>query len=119
MFDAEKALRTNETRLIDLAALTIGTIQRNGKPIGVRATGDLTENQIGAWKVGNHKSGSTLSAIGPRKRNDNDFASYRFDHAVSSSGELQSRARTDSLSSAPLNGSSTSSSIKSRVLTER
>src|SRR5438874_1491938 len=33
---------------------------------------------------------------GPRKRNDNDFASYRFDHAASSSGEFQSRARTDS-----------------------
>src|SRR5205823_5881094 len=41
--------------------------------------------------------------IGPRKRYDNDFAGYRFDHAASSSGEFQSRARTDSLSSAPLN----------------
>jgi hypothetical protein len=119
VFQSEKALRTNKARLIDLAALTIGTIQRNGKPIRVRATGDLAENQIRAWKIGNHKSGSTLSAIGPRKRNDNDFAGYRFDHAVSSSGELQSGERTDSLSSAPLNGSSTSSSIKSRVLTER
>jgi hypothetical protein len=39
-------------------------------------------------------------------RYDDDFASYRFAHAASSSGKFQSRARTDSLSSAPLNGSS-------------
>src|SRR5439155_4911259 len=68
-----------------------------------RAAGDLAENQIFSWKIGNHQSRPALSAIGSRKRNDNDFAGYRFDHAASSSGEFQSRPRTDSLNSAPLN----------------
>jgi hypothetical protein len=73
----------------------------------VRAAGDLAKNQIRAWKIGKHQSGPALSGgrISPRKRNDNDFAGYRFDHAASSSGEFQSRASTDSLSSAPLNPS--------------
>src|SRR5882724_5317694 len=115
MFECEKPLRANVARLIDLAALAIATIERNCKTIEVRAAGDLAENQIGAWQIGNHESGSALSAIGSRKWNDNDFAGYRFDHAASSSGELQSRARTDSLSSAPLNGSSTSLSTRSGV----
>jgi len=107
MFDREKALRTNEARLTELAALKIATVQRNGESIGVRAARDLAENQVRAWKIGNYQSGPPLSAgrIGPRKRNDNDFAGYRFDHAASSSGEFQSRPRTDSLSSAPLNPS--------------
>jgi hypothetical protein len=103
MLKREKPLWANVARPINLAALAIGFIQRNGKTVEVRATGDLTENQVRAWKIGNHKSRPTLSAIGSRKRNDNDFAGYRFDHAVSSSGEFQPRARTDSLSSAPLN----------------
>jgi hypothetical protein len=46
MFDAEKPLRANVARLIDLAALTIATIQRDRKTIEVRAAGDLAENQI-------------------------------------------------------------------------
>jgi len=73
----------------------------------VRAARDLAKNQIRAWKIGKHQSGPALSGgrISPRKRNDNDFAGYRFDHAASSSGEFQSRASTDSLSSAPLNPS--------------
>src|SRR5438046_1616405 len=85
----------------------------------MRTTRDLAENQIGAWKIGDHQSRSPLSAvrIGPRKRNDNDFAGYRFDHAASSSGEFQSRARTDSLNSAPLNGSSASFSLQLGMLT--
>jgi hypothetical protein len=115
MFESEKPLRANVARLIDLPALTIATIQRDRKTIEVRAAGDLAENQVGARQIGNHESGSALSAIGSRKWNDNDFAGYRFDHAASSSGELQSRPRTDSLSSAPLNGSSTSLSITSGV----
>jgi len=80
-------------------------IQRNGESIGVRAARDLAENQVRAGKIGNHQSGPAFSD-GSRKRNDNDFAGYRFDHAASSSGEFQSRAKTDSLSSAPLNDSS-------------
>jgi hypothetical protein len=108
MFQCEKPLWANVARLVDLAAFTIGTIQWDGKTIGVRATRDLAENQIGPWKIGDHKSGPSLSAIGSRKGYDNDFAGYRFDHAASSSGEFQSRARTDSLISAPLNGSSMS-----------
>ena len=44
LFDGEKPLRTNETGLIDLAALTIGTIQWNGERIPVRAAGDLAQN---------------------------------------------------------------------------
>src|SRR5207244_2955633 len=84
---------------------------------------DLAKNQVGARKIGNHQSGSALSASS-RKRNDNGFAGYRFDHAASSSGKFQSRPRTDSLSSAPLNISSrafdaSSSSINSRVLIKR
>jgi hypothetical protein len=123
LFDGEKPLRTNKAGLIDFAAFTIAAVQRNGESIPVRAACDLTQNQIRAWKIGNHQSGPAFSAgwIVPRKRNDNDFAGYRFDHVVSSSGEFQSRPRTDSLSSAPLNVSSrsfdaSSSSISSRAL---
>jgi hypothetical protein len=107
-FKCEKALRTNEARHGELSAFKIASVQRNGESIGMRAAGDLAENQIRAWKIDNHQSGSALfdGQIGLPKRNDNDFAGYRFDHAVSSSGEFQSRARTDSLSSAPLNDSS-------------
>ncbi len=123
VFKGEKSLRTNEAWLADLAAFTIATIQWNGERIPVRAARDLTQNQIRAWKIGNHQSGTPFfaAAISARKRNDNDFAGYRFDHAASSSGEFQSRPRTDSLSSAPLNISSrafdaSSSSISSLVL---
>jgi hypothetical protein len=105
MFDGEQSLRTDEALLSKLAAFKIAASQRNGESIGVRAAGDLAENQIFSWKIGNHQSRPALSAsaIGSRKRNDNNFAGYRFDHAASSSGEFQSRVRTDSLSSAPLN----------------
>jgi hypothetical protein len=119
VFECEKALRPNEARLPDLSAFTIATIQRDCKTIEVSAAGDLAENQIRPRKIGYHKSGPALSAIGSRKWNDNNFPGYRLDHAASSSGELQSRERTDSLSSAPLNGSSTSLSISSGVLTEK
>src|ERR1041385_5623707 len=67
-----------------------------------------------AWKIGDHQCRPALSAIDARKRYDNDFASYRFDHAASSSGEFQSRPRTDSLSSAPLNAAFSSASYDSR-----
>jgi hypothetical protein len=119
MFQCEKALRPNVARLIDLPAFTITLIQGDDIPIKMRAARYLAQNQIGAWKISNHQCRPALSAVGARKRNDNDFAGYRFDHAASSSGEFQSRARTDSLSSAPLNGSSTSVSIGSSVLTEK
>jgi len=120
VFKSEKSLRPNEAWLANLAAFTIAAIQRDGESIPVCPARDLAQNQIRAWKIGNHQSGTPLFA-GARKRNDNDFACYRFDHAASSSGEFQSRARTDSLSSAPLNDSSrafgaSSSSISSRVL---
>jgi len=49
MFECEKPLRANVARLIDLAALTIATVQRDRKTIEVRAAGDLTENQVRAW----------------------------------------------------------------------
>src|SRR5437763_15334914 len=62
--------------------------------------------------IGDHQYGPTLFAIGARKRNDNNFARYRFDHAASSSGEFQSRARTDSLSSAPLKAAFSSDSFE-------
>ena len=61
LFDAEKTLRTNEAGLTDFAAFTIGFIQRNGERIPVRAAGNLAENQIRTWKIGNHQSGSPLS----------------------------------------------------------
>jgi hypothetical protein len=108
LFDSEKSLRTNEARLSDPTAFIIAFIQWNGESVPVRAAGDLAKNQIRAWKIGNHQSRTVLFAaiISARKRYDNDFAGYRFDHAASSSGEFQSRPRTDSLSSAPLNDSS-------------
>jgi hypothetical protein len=105
LLDSEKSLWTNEAGPIELAALAIAFIQRDGECIPVPAACDLAENQICAWKICDHQSGPAFFAgrVRPRKRNDNDFAGYRFDHAASSSGELQSRPRTDSLSSAPLN----------------
>jgi hypothetical protein len=108
VFKREKALWTNEARLTEFAAFTIAIIQRHGESIAVSAASDLAENQVRAWKILNYQSGPALSPgnSGSRKRNDNDFAGYRFDHAASSSVEFQSRARTDSLSSAPLNDSS-------------
>jgi hypothetical protein len=111
LLDGKKALRTNKAGLTDLAALAIAFIQWNGESIRVRAARDLAKNQIRAWKIRDYQSGSTLSAIGVRKRYGNDFAGYRFDHATSSSGEFQSRARTDSLISAPLNASSDGKAI--------
>src|SRR5436309_835196 len=119
LFDAEQSLRTDEARLRKLAAFKIAASQRNGESIGVRAAGDLAENQIFSWKISNHQSGPALSAIGSRKRNDNDFAGYRFDHAASSSGEFQSRPRTDSLNSAPLNALFSSESFEAFPLTLR
>jgi hypothetical protein len=112
LFDSEKALRTNEAGLTDFAALTIAFIQRNSERIPVSAAGDLAQNQIRARKIGNHQSWPALSAIGARKGNGNDFASYRFDHAASSSGKFQSRPRTHSLSSAPLNAACSSESLE-------
>jgi hypothetical protein len=106
--NGEKSLRTNEALVRELASFEIGAIQRNGESIEMRAARDLTENQILAWRVVDHQGRPALSAgdIGPWKRYDNNFAGYRFDHAASSSGEFQSNASTDSLSSAPLNASS-------------
>ena len=49
VFDTEKSLRTNEAGLIDLTAFTIGFIKRDGKTIGMRAAGDLAEDQVRAW----------------------------------------------------------------------
>jgi hypothetical protein len=105
---SEKPLGANETWLIELAAFTIAFVQWNGERIPVRATRNLAQNQIRAWKISNDQSGTPLfgATISARKRNYNDFTGYRFDHAVSSSAKFQSRPRTDSLSSAPLNLSS-------------
>src|SRR5205085_8248460 len=80
--------------------------------VGMRTVRDLAENQILTWKIGNYQSRPPLSAIGARKRNDNDFAGYRFYHSASSSGEFQSRASTDSLSSAPLKATFSSDSFE-------
>ena len=61
LFDGEKACgRMN--RADRFAALTIAFVQRNGESIPVRAAGDLAQNQIRAWKIGNHQSGPALSA---------------------------------------------------------
>jgi hypothetical protein len=108
LLDREKALRANEAGPTDFAAFTIAIIQRDGERIPVPAAGDLAQNQIRAWKICDDQSGTALVAAttSARERYDNDFACYRFDHAASSSGEFQSRPRTDSLSSAPLNASS-------------
>jgi len=108
LLDGEKSLWANEAWLSQLPALEIGGIQRNGGLIRSRTGGDLTKDQVVTRKIDKDQRRSTLpdSKISLRKRNDDDFAGYRFAHAASSSGEFQSRARTDSLSSAPLNGSS-------------
>ena len=114
MLYCEKSLRTNEAGLTDLALFTIAVIQRNGESVPVCAAGDLAKNQIRAWKIGNDQSGAPFSAgrIRWRKRNGDNFTGYRFDHAASSSGEFQSRARTDSLISTPLKGSFSSESLE-------
>jgi len=72
--NGEKPLRTNEALMAELAAFKIGAIQRNGESIEMRATGDLAENQILAWKIVDYQSGPALPAggIGLRKRYDND-----------------------------------------------
>ena len=72
------------------------------------ARGDLTEDKIVAGEIDENQCGSTLAdrKVRLRERNDDDFASYRFAHAASSSGEFQSRVRTESLRATPLNGSS-------------
>src|SRR5262249_33495796 len=78
--------------------------------------GDLAENQICARKIGDHKGGLEVSAVGVRERDDNDLSGYRLDHAACSSGVVPSSARADSLRSATLHGSSTAGSIDSLVL---
>src|SRR5262249_24963006 len=100
------SLRTNKAWLTDLAALTIAVVQWYSESIPVRAARDLAENQICAWKISDHQCRPALPGrIVPREWNGDNFTGYRFDHAASSSGEFQSRPRTDSLSSTPLNGS--------------
>jgi len=107
-------LWTNKAGLIDFAPFTIAAVQRDGESIPVRAARDLTKNQISTWEIGDYQGRPALSGgrIVPRKWNYDDFAGYRFDHAASSSGEFQSRPRTDSLSSAPLNAVFSSESFE-------
>src|SRR5262249_21748275 len=108
-----------EAGLTDFAAFTIAFIQWNGESIPVPAACDLAQNQIRAWKIGNYQGRTPLFAISARKRNDNYFAGYRFDHAASSFGKFQSRPRTDSLSSAPLNAVFSSELSEASALTLR
>jgi len=54
LLDSEKSLRTNKAGMIDPAAFTIALIQRDGESIVVCAARDLTQNQIRAWKIGDH-----------------------------------------------------------------
>jgi hypothetical protein len=69
LLDGKKSLRPDEAWLTDLAAFTIGIVQRNGERIPVRAARDLAENQIRPWQIGNHQSGPAFSGgrIVPRK----------------------------------------------------
>ena len=62
LLHGEKSLRTNEAGLTDFAAFTIAVIQRNGESIPVRAARDLAQNQIRAWKIGDHQCRPLLSA---------------------------------------------------------
>jgi len=64
LLDGEKSLRSDKAWVIDSAALAIALIQRDGERIPVPAACDLTENQIRAWKIGNHQSGAPLFAAG-------------------------------------------------------
>ena len=56
LLDAEESLRPNEAGLTDFAALAIAFIQWNGESVPVSAACDLAQNQIRAWKIGNHQS---------------------------------------------------------------
>ena len=91
-----------------LSALEIGSIKWNGKAVSTRSRGDLAENHVVARKIDHHEGRSAFPdrKISLREWDDDDFAGYRFTHAASSSGEFQSRVRTESLRAAPLNGSS-------------
>ena len=60
LLDSEKSLRTNIAWVIDPAAFTIALIQRDGESIVVGAARDLTQNQIRAWKIGDHQCGPVL-----------------------------------------------------------
>jgi hypothetical protein len=108
LLNGEKSLRTNEAWPSQMPLLEIASVQRRGEIIRPSARCDPTQNQIVAGKIDKCQSRSAFSRgqIGLREGNDDNFAGYRFAHAASSSGEFQSRARTDPLSSAPLNDSS-------------
>jgi hypothetical protein len=71
LFDGEQSLRSDKAGLIDFAAFAIAAVQRDGESIPVRATRDLTKNQISTWEIGNYQGGTSLSAatISARKWN--------------------------------------------------
>lgn len=102
MLNREQPVWSNEAWMRKLSALEIGDVKWNGKAVSARARGDLAENQD------QHERRSTFPdrKISLREWDDNDLASYRFAHAASSSGEFQSRVRTESVRAAPSNGSS-------------
>jgi len=54
LFDTEKPLRANEARVGEFATFEIAAGQRNRESIGTRSAGDLAQNQILPWKIGNH-----------------------------------------------------------------
>jgi hypothetical protein len=107
LLNGEEPLWSDKARLAELPVLEIRSLQFDGRIITSRASRNLAEDQVVTWKIDQNEGGAALSRfqIRLRERNDDDFAGYRFAHATSSSGEFQSRARTDSLNPAPLNDS--------------
>jgi len=54
VFKGEKSLRTNKSRLRELSAFKVADIKRNGEGVVMCTARDLAENQVRAWKIGNH-----------------------------------------------------------------
>jgi len=117
LFNREQSIRSDVTPHFELAALEITRVERDRITIAVRLAGDLAEDQVVARQIDDNQCRPTLAQlqVGLRKGENHDLARYRFAHAASSSGVFQSRARTDSLASKPLNALSSDLSLKKRA----
>jgi hypothetical protein len=117
LFDGEQAIRPDVTADTKLAALEFAGVHRDRVRVAVRLAGDLAQDQVIARQIDNDQRRPTLAQlqVGLRKRQNHYLAGYRFAHAASSSGVLQSRSRTDSLANSPLNASLPDFSRKKRA----
>jgi hypothetical protein len=115
VFDGEQAIGSDKAVQSPATVLEIGCDQWNGVGVGARLARDLAEDEIVPGQVGNHERWSAFAGlqVGLRKRQNNDLASYRLPHAVSSSGVFQSLPNADSLRS-----NRSSSILRRRKLTK-